>query len=64
MKQQADQNQATLQEQRKYILNLEQLMRAEVKSHQQANDALQQATGEKSALKRRSRSCPKDWDRH
>ena len=26
-------------------------MRAEVKSHQQANDALQQATGEKSALK-------------
>ena len=51
MKQQADQNQATLQEQRKYILNLEQLMRAEVKSHQQANDALQQATGEKSALK-------------
>ena len=51
MKQQADQNQATLQEQRKYILNLEQLMRAEVKSHQQANDTLQQATGEKSALK-------------
>ena len=34
MKQQADQHQATLQEQRKYILNLEQLMRAEVKSHQ------------------------------
>ena len=26
-------------------------MHAEVKSHQQANDALQQATGEKSALK-------------
>ena len=26
-------------------------MRAEVKSHQQANDALQHATGEKSALK-------------
>ena len=26
-------------------------MRAEVKSHQQANDALQQATGDKSALK-------------
>ena len=51
MKQQADQNQATLQEQRKYILNLEQLMRAEVKSHQQANDALQQATGDKTALK-------------
>ena len=25
-------------------------MRAEVKSHQQANDALQQATGEKTAL--------------
>ena len=50
MKQQADQHQATLQEQRKYILNLEQLMRAEVKSHQQANDALQQATGEKTAL--------------
>ena len=41
MKQQADQHQSTLQEQRKYILNLEQLMRAEVKSHQQANDALQ-----------------------
>ena len=51
MKQQADQHQATLQEQRKYILNLEQLMRAEVKSHQQANDALQQATGDKTALK-------------
>ena len=51
LKQQADQNQATLQEQRTYILNLEKLMRAEVKSHQQANDALQQATGEKSALK-------------
>ena len=34
MKQQADQHQATLHEQRKYILNLEQLMRAEVKSHQ------------------------------
>ena len=51
MKQQADQNQVTLQEQRKYILNLERLMRAEVKSHQQANDALQQATGDKSALK-------------
>ena len=50
MKQQADQHQSTLQEQRKYILNLEQLMRAEVKSHQQANDALQQATGEKTAL--------------
>ena len=50
MQQQADQHQATLQEQRKYILNLEQLMRAEVKSHQQANDALQQATGEKTAL--------------
>ena len=50
MKQQADQHQATLQEQRKYILNLEQLMRAEVKSHQQANDALQHATGEKTAL--------------
>ena len=51
MKQQADQHQTTLQEQRKYILNLEQLMRAEVKSNQQANDALQQATGDKSALK-------------
>ena len=51
MKQQADQHQATLQEQRKYILNLEQLMRAEVKSHQQANDALQQAIGDKTALK-------------
>ena len=51
LKQQADQNQATLQEQRTYILNLEKLMRAEVKSHQQANDALQQATGDKSALK-------------
>ena len=32
--QQAYQHQITLQEQRKYILNLEQLMRAEVKSHQ------------------------------
>ena len=51
MKQQADQHQATLQEQRKYILNLEQLMRTEVKSHQQANDALQQATEDKTALK-------------
>ena len=51
MKQQANQHQTTLQEQRKYILNLEQLMRAEVKLHQQANDALQQATGDKSALK-------------
>ena len=51
MKQQADQHQITLQEQQKYILNLEQLMCAEVKSHQQANDALQQATGDKSALK-------------
>ena len=50
MKQQADQHQSTLQEQRKYIPNLEQLMRAEVKSHQQANDALQQATREKTAL--------------
>ena len=51
MKQQVDRNQITLQEQRKYILNLEQMMRAEVKSHQQANDALQQATGDRSALK-------------
>ena len=51
MKQQADQHQTTLQEQRKYILNLEHLMRAEVKWHQQANDALQQATGDKTALK-------------
>ena len=51
MKQQVDQHQATLQEQCKYILNLEQLMCAEVKSHQQANDALQQATGDKTALK-------------
>ena len=50
MKQQVDRHQLTLQEQRKYILNLEQMMRAEVKSHQQANDALQQATGEKTAL--------------
>ena len=50
MKQQADQHQATLHEQRKYILNLEQLMRAKVKSHQQVNDALQQATGDKTAL--------------
>ena len=51
LKQQADQHQLTLQEQRKYILNLEQMMRAEVKSHQQANDALQQATGDRTALK-------------
>ena len=50
MKQQADQHQATLQEHWKYILNLEQLMHAEVKSHQQANDALQQTIGEKTAL--------------
>ena len=41
MQQQADQHQTTLQEQRKYILNLEQMMRVEVKSHKQANDALQ-----------------------
>ena len=50
MKQRADQHQATLHEKRKYILNLEQLMRTEVKSHQQANDALQQAPGDKTAL--------------
>ena len=51
MKQQVDRHQLTLQEQRKYILDLEQMMRAEVKSHQQANDALQQATGDRTALK-------------
>ena len=51
LKQQADQHQTTLQEQRRYILNLEKMMSAEVKSHKQANDALQQSTGDKSALK-------------
>ena len=51
MQQQADQHQTTLQEQRKYILNLEKMMHVEVKSHQQANDALQQATRDKTALK-------------
>ena len=51
MKQQADEHQMTLQELKRYILNLEQMMRAEVKSHQQANDALQQATSDKAALK-------------
>ena len=51
LKQQADQHQTTLQEQRRYILNLEKMMTAEVKSHKQANDALQQATGDKTALK-------------
>ena len=40
MKQQADQHQTTLQEQRKYILNLEKMMSVEVRSHKQANDAL------------------------
>ena len=51
MKQQADKHQATLQDQRKYILKLEQMMTAEVQSHKQANDALQQVTGDRSALK-------------
>ena len=50
MKQQVDRHQLTLQEQRKYILDLEQMMHAEVKSHQQANDVLQQATGDRTAL--------------
>ena len=51
LKQQADQHQTTLQEQRRYILNLEKMMTAEVKSDKQANDALQQATGDKTTLK-------------
>ena len=51
MQEQANQHQKTLQEQKDYILKLEQLMTAEVDSHRQANDALQQATEDKSALK-------------
>ena len=51
MQEQANQHQKTLQEQKDYILKLEQLMTAEVDSHRQANDALQQATENKSTLK-------------
>ena len=51
MTQQALEHQTTLRDQQKYILKLEQMMTAEVDAHRQANDALQQATEDKSALK-------------